>query len=387
MDIGLPYFGIPVPATVRVGAQTFAVRPNMFVYSDGTGIMGGIKIDPVELIPYYFKALEGTDFAADDVDIYGLQAKAKIGTITIGGYGINYHMNTYPFFVVTGPTIVSSAGQTAGFTGISIQTPGTQKSNMWWFGAYADGKVGPADINFDFVYDYGNVQERIDPRIPDVKYQGWATRLKVDFPWEKFNFGAVGMYASGFDAKHTSTTGLPGSTTSGTTNEGTLSKAVRGFVVPPGSEQGAGVTFESVVVYGTEPGATGGVGLAMSANYAQLSRGAFGGTWFGKLYASAKVTPWYKVSLQGLYIGDTTTHGNTLGTAVRRGTTLLRDDKDIGVELDLQNDFQIYKNLRFWVAAGYLFPGNALDLRRGTSTTNFSMINPWAVRTRLIYYF
>ncbi len=387
MDIGLPYFGIPVPATVRVDAQTFAIRPNMFVYSDGTGVMGGIKIDPVELIPYYFKALEGLDFADDDVDVWGLQAKAKFGAVTIGGYGVYYRMNTYPFFVVTGPVIVPSAGQTAGFTGIAVQNPGTNKSHMWWFGAYADGKLGPVDFNFDFVYDYGKVEERNTPNIPDVKYQGWATRLKVDYPWDKFNIGAVGMYASGSDAKHTSINGLPGSTTSGVTTAGTFSKAVRGFVVPPGSEQGAGVTFESVVVYGTEPAATGGVGLAMSANYAALSRGAFGGTWFAKAYGSAKVTPWYKVTLQGLYIGDTTSHGNTLGTAVRRGTTLRRDDKDIGYELNLMNDFQIYRNLRFWVAAGYLWPGAALDLRRGTSTTNFSMINPWAVRTRLIYTF
>jgi len=33
--------------------------------------------------------------------------------------------------------------------------------------------------------------------VPDVNYNGWASRLKIDFPWEKFNFGVVGMYATG----------------------------------------------------------------------------------------------------------------------------------------------------------------------------------------------
>ena len=55
--------------------------------------------------------------------------------------------------------------------------------------------------------------------------------------------------------------------------------------------------------------------LAVNHQYAQASKGPFGGTWFAKLYGSYKVTPWYKVTLQGLYIGDTTKHGNTFGTA------------------------------------------------------------------------
>ena len=66
-----------------------------------------------------------------------------------------------------------------------------------------------------------------------------------------------------------------------------------------------------------EAGATGGIGIAENTNYNQLSKGAFGGTWFAKLYGSAKLTPWYKVTFQGLYIGDTTKNGNTFGSAVK----------------------------------------------------------------------
>ena len=384
IDVGLPYFGIPVPITVRVGAQPIGVRPHITVYSDGAGVTAGIKIDPVLIAPIYAKVLEANDFQDDDVDVWGLHASAKLGTFTVGGYGLYYRMNSYPLWV-NQPTGIG------GFpTALTPAAPGSDKSHMWWLGAYVDGKAGPVDINFDFVYDFGSVEHgpnatRYLTQLPHVKYGGWATRTKIDYPWEKFNFGVVGMYATGPDTRKTSDTGLPGSLT----NTGVLSTKVSGYVVPPGSEQDTS-NNESIVIYGMDNGASGGIGIAKNSNYAALCRGGFGGTWFAKLYSSIKATPWYKLTLQGLYVGDTTKHGNSLGNALRfpgTGSTLLRDDKDIGWELDLINEFQIYTNLRFTLGAGYLWAGDALDLRRGTSFTNFSPTNPWAVRTRLQYTF
>ena len=374
IDVGLPYFGIPVPMTVRVGAQPLGIRPGFFLYSDGMGIQGGINIAPVSIIPYYYKALEGVDYTADDVDIYGLQAIAKISTFTIGGYGIYYAMNTYPFQVTT-------AAVPAVAPGVFPQTMGTYRANMWWLGFYADGKAGPVNINFDFVYDKGKVKERDTAGVGDVKYSGWATRAKIDYPWEKFNFGVVGMYATGADAKKTSATGLPGSATT----TGVNSTKVGSYVVPPGSEM-APINSESVVAYSIWAGASGGCGVLETSNYNSLSRGGFGGSWFAKLYGSAKVTPWYKVTFQGLYIGDTTKNGNTWGTALKTGSaTLLRDDKDIGIEFDLINDISIYKNLTFSFAGGVMWAGDAMDLNIGG--TPRSPNNPWAIRTRLQYLF
>jgi hypothetical protein len=385
IDVGLPYFGIPVPITVRVGAQPLGVRPNMLMYTDGTGVTAGIKIDPVTIMPIYAKALENLDFADDDVDVWGLHANARIGTFTVGGYGLYYRMNTYPFYVsLSGSTILSGTSNA-----ITPQIPGTFKSHMWWLGAYVDGKAGPVDLNFDFVYDYGSVDERLSPNVHNVKYEGWATRLKVNYPWEKFNFGAVAMYATGADTRRTSSSGLPGSLTAGLPGAagGRQSTRVTSYVTPPGAEQSSS-DQESIVVYGMENGATGGYGIAHMINYAQVSRGGFGGTWFAKLYGSAKLLPWYKVTLQGLYIGDTTRHGNTLGNAVKyQGASLLRDDNSIGFELDLMNDIQIYNNLRFWVGVGYLFAGNALDINNAGLGLNRAATNPWAVRTRLMYTF
>jgi len=411
IDVGLPYFGIPVPMTLRVGAQPFGVRPNIFLYTDGAGITGGIKVDPVTIIPMWGKINEGLDPVADDADLYGLHMNAKIGTFTVGGYGLNYNMNAYPLAYATGVTWSStglsgpgSGSTTTNFTTSSsygLYAAGTMKANFWWFGGYMDGKLGPVNLNFDFVYDKGKVERRNSKTTntiseSDVDYSGWATRAKIDFPWEKFNFGVVGMYATGADADKTSTRGLPGDFVAnpykGSAGAGLLSKKVGSYVVPPGSEQSP-ANGESLVMYSCfNAAADGGTGIAQAGNYYQVSRGGFGGTWFAKLYGSAKLTPWYKITLQGLYIGDTTKNGNTFGTAMKNPAAAaanrqLKDDSTIGWELDLINEIDIYKNLKFFAGFGYLFAGDALDLYVSSASKNFSPKNPWNLTTRLLYTF
>jgi hypothetical protein len=377
-DVGLPYFGIPVPMNVRVGAQPLAIRPWFFQATDGMGVSGGIKIDPVNINPFYFKPAEGIDYAADDTDIYGLQANAKLGTFTIGGYGLYYNMNNYPMWV-------ASPGTDPLLARIAPQIGGTYKSDFWWIGLYADGKAGPVNIQLDAAYDHGKVHNSV-AGARDVKYRGYAARAKVNFPWEKFDFGFTGMYASGSDANKTSATGLPGTATADPNDGADTSRKVSGWMVPVGSENGA-ANGESVVIYGMEAGASGGQGWAVNHNYNQHSKGAFGGTWFAKLYGSYKVTPWYKVTFQGLYIGDTTKNGNTFGNALKSDGTL-RDDDTIGIEIDMLNEIEIYKNLTFKIFGGYLFAGEAMNRDFGAGNDrNANMKNPWAIRTRLLYSF
>ena len=350
IDFGVP--GIPIPISVRAGLQPLALRPNMLIYTDGMGITANVKVDPANIQLLWFKALENKDYASDDVDVYGLHANAKVGPVTVGGYGVNYNMNTYPV----------AAGD------IHFQ------GDFWWLGVYADGKLGPVNLNFDFIYDRGTVEDRPHPQYRDVKYRGWATRAKVDFPWEKFNFGVVGMYASGSDTRKTSSTGTPDP---GVTKVG-------GFVAPPGSEAGA-IFTESIVFYGTGFNQTSS-GIGVAINYASVHRGTIGGTWMGKLYGSFKATPWYKVTLQGVYIGDTTKHGNTVGTA-RKADGTLRDDKSIGWEVNLINEIQIYKNLKYSLGIGALFPGDGLRYWDSATSTNDKPSTPWAVIGNLTYSF
>jgi hypothetical protein len=362
---------IPVPVNMRVGLQPLSIRPNILVYTDGMGIIAGFKVDPVLIQPIWFKAVEGNSWTADDVDIYGLNVNAKIGTMTVGGYGLYYNMNSYPLYNPA-PTI------------------GTNQADMWWFGVYADGKAGPVNLNFDFIYDRGTVERKgFSPFFPEVKYRGWATRVAFDFPMEQFNFGFVGVYASGADTQKTSSTGAPGSLTS----TGVATTKVGSYVTPPGSESGTNFG-ESVVFYNSWIN-RGSSGIATSNNYNSMCRGPIGGTWMAKLYAAVKATPWYKATFQVLYIGDTTKNGNTFGTAYAGPIPALgtRDDKSIGFEFDLIQEIQIYKNLKYVIGAGYLFAGKAMDFGYlGTGPLaglafNSKPKDPWQITTNLTYNF
>jgi len=358
VDFGLPYFGIEAPMTMRVGLQPLNIRPNMFVLTDGMGITGGIKADPVTIAPLWFKALENKDYASDDADVYGLHVFGKVDTFTLGGYGLYYNMNTYPLADVTP----------------------TNRADFWWIGAYLDGKAGPVSLNFDLIHDTGKVESRT-AGVRDVDYRGWATRFKIDYPWEKFNFGMVCMYATGADARKTSSTGLPGSLTS----TGAASTKVSSYVMPPASEAFA-VFTEGHVFYGTGLDQTS-TGIGIAGNYTSVSRGTIGGTWMAKLYSSYKATPWYKVTLQGLYIGDTTKNGNTVGTARKADGTTLRNDKTIGWEFDLINEFEIYKNLKYTIAAGFMTVGDGLEYWDSAARRNDKPKTPWSIISQLMYTF
>lgn len=358
--------GIPVPMQATVGIQPLSVRPKVFVLTDGPGVRLDTKIDPATISLYWFKALEGKDAAADDVDVYGLQASAKFGKITAGGYGFHFNMNTYP---------VDSSATLA--YGVSP----AHDAAMWWLGVYADGKAGPVDFNFDFVYNRGEVEKRgvASAAAPDVKYRGWIVRAKVDYPWEKLNFGGIGIYASGADTKKTSATGLPGSTPGYGAGVGPTTK-VGAYLVPPFSEQFA--MGDAIVIQTEWNRAMSGF---RTANGASVHRGAFGGTWMAQAYGSFKATPWYKVTLKGMYLGDTTKNGNTIGNA-RTAAGRPRDDKTIGWEIDLINEINIYKNLKWDIGLGYLFAGDALDYNV-SGNVNKSPKDPYIVLTKLTYSF
>jgi hypothetical protein len=363
---------IPVPMMATVGLQPLSIRPKVFLYTDGTGAQLSAKVDPANISLLWFKALEGKDQASDDVDVYGLHANAKIGKVTVGGYGVYYNMNTYP--VATGTALTPSVAPSF-------------DAEMWWLGLYADGRLGPVDLNFDFVLSTGEVELRSNTASAgkrDVDYSGWIGRLKVDYPWEKFNFGVIGVYATGSDLKKTDASGLPGRAVGYGAGFGT-SRKVGGYVVPPFSENFA---FGDSIVITTEWNrAMSGFRTASGTN---LHRGAFGGTAMAQAYASFKATPWYKVTLKGMYLWDTTENGNTIGNA-RNLAGRPRDDNGIGWELDLINEINIYKNLKWDIAGGVLFAGDALDynVTVGGAATAFNKgpKNPYIILTRLVYTF
>jgi hypothetical protein len=377
---------IPVPITINGGILPLVTRP-VTNYTDGSGMNITFKPDPAEIKLIWMKALEGQDWSSDDCDVYGVQAKVNIGTLTVAGWMSYYNMNQYPFNI------------SSSINGLVVNPIANQTADMSWWGLYVDGKLGPVYINTDFVYDTGKVVPHgawtADPaKYQKVDYDGWIVRGGVDYPWERFNFGFVGMYASGSDLKKTSANGYSGDEVAYYgAGSGIRSTKVSGYIVPPNSEMV--YDDEDLVVYGTGANGINRAGTGDQnggASGSSVGRGGYGGTWFAKLYANFKATPWYRITLVGMYIGDTTKNGNTLGNAVD-AYGYPRDDKTIGWELNLINDIQIYKNLQFRVGGGILFAGKAFDQWDQRSPevaalhTNVSPSNPWAVITKLFYVF
>jgi hypothetical protein len=112
----------------------------------------------------------------------------------------------------------------------------------------------------------------------------------------------------------------------------------------------------------------------------------WGGLWTIKGYASFKPLDWLKVTGYAMYIGDTTSDGDTVGTAINAAGQP-EDEDYIGIEVGAIADIKIYKELTFNMGLGYLFAGDAMDSWTGVGTVNDSPDDPWAILTQLIYKF
>jgi hypothetical protein len=354
---GVPW--IPVQTTLTAGIQPFYVRPSIFMGTDGPGITASFKIDPATIKLMWAKPLEGRDWAADDDDMYGIEANAKVSTFTVGGYWVLFNENSYPHTVEPVP----------GF-----------RSDVWWGGLYLDGKLGPVILNFDFCYDDGTIESRTQDagRPKDVDLSGWGMILNVGFPWEKFLFGFSSIYGTGADQKKTAAIPLPGAVTPW----GTTTTKVKAFIMPGGTEasnthalivDGAGINRGSL---GFEPA---------NDNHGRAGQG---GLWINKIYGGFQVSPEFNTRLEVMYVRDTTKNGNTIGNALKTNGTP-RNDGDLGWEIDWFNTLAIYKNLTWQFGGGILFAGDAMDYAviGADPGTNKGPKNPWAIISNLTYSF
>jgi len=340
-DVAVPV--IPVPITLRIGEQSFTPRFLMFS-GDVSGVTGNIDLSPVKIATYWFKAVEGNNQNADDSDMYGVKAEAKLGTVTVGGYGLYFNFNSYPIWVK----------QTT--AGVISYVNGTQTADFWYLGAYMDGKLGPVNANFDFVYDAGKTESRYTPTATDIKYRGWATWLRVDYPWDKFNFGFGAFYGTGDDKNN--------------------AHKKKGFVSPPLSEGNA--PFGEAFFYAGIPGSPiGNFGIAFFPASYSFTNAGYGGSWFARVSAKAKVTPDYSVTARVYYIGDTTRNGNTFGAGP--------DKKFIGWEFDVINSVKIYKNLEMLLSGGVMSLGDAMRYYDGADLKKPK--TPWLIGGALTYTF
>jgi hypothetical protein len=371
IDFAVPYFGIPAPMNIRAGVQTFGIRPTFFISTPGFGITYTVKADPASFAFMWGKMADPKEAASNDSTMYAGDLKANFGNISVGTFLVYDKMKQYPVTDLQIPYGVSP----------------DMKADIFWWGLYSDGKAGPVNYNFDFIYDFGKVKAYDNSPLagnPDVKYRGWVGQVKFNVPMEKFTFGGLGLYSSGADLRKTGEMGFPGEAA---LNGGAPATKVGTFMNPPSSE--GFVPWAESLFLGGDFSTLIGIPLGYIPDFtfgSQLHRGSFGGTWIAKLFASYQTTPSFKTTLQGLYIGDTTKHGNTLGNAVDADGNP-RNDNTIGWEFDLINNIMIYKNLHLTVEGGLLFAGKALEQNVPGTFENAKPRTPYCVATTLVYFF
>ena len=244
------------------------------------------------------------------------------------------------------------------------------EGTIWWLGLYSDGKVGPVSYKFDFIYDTGKENSKVLGQV-DYKYSGWFTRAVLTYPYDKFTFGLAGLYASG-------------------DNYEKLAKGkVKGFVLPYRSGP-MGAQAESLIVgsgWEVGPGPAGDVGYTTNPfaktkiGHNLLASEGWPGMWGLRLFSYYKANKWLTLAGQIAYWGDTSKKGDSFEQWLGAGTKD-KDEDEIGWEVNVGAKIDIYKNLTLRTVFGYLFAGDAMDMKE---VRGKKIDDPFAWVTTLVF--
>jgi len=328
VDFKIP--GIDVPVWMRLGVQPFAVRPVVFLSRDGSGVLIRSKVEGVTLQGFFGmikdEQTNGNDFEdKDSAEIYGVYGDVKIPNTDLkaGAYVV-----------------------WADVRGGALNLTHYDNGSYWWIGGFTQGKVGPVKAEFDVFYNGGTIDAESGTTAKDKDIDAWVVRGVLTYPYDKFNLGVGGYYATGDDE---STNDLENAQYPGST-EGYPSK-------------------DLLVIYGNWMGATYALGPTFIGPRAEEC-----GIWYARGFVFYQALDWLNLGFQVAYIGDTVEDGDNWGTDAS-------DDDDIGWEFDVGAKVKVYKNLTWTTAFGYLVAGDALDQAGGDPE------DPWLVVSSLAYTF
>jgi hypothetical protein len=360
-------FRVPpkLPVWLRMGIQPFVIRPWLVVMTNGPGITARTMIDPIKLGINlgWAKKWEGYDWDCDDVDAFTADVNMPIGPVRVGSFvWYENHNQWWP----TDAGVFDSGAR--------------DEADIYWVGFYADGRIGPVGLQFDWVYNGGEIKYDASgwggapPQDQDIR--AWVIRGVLDVsPMDKLMVGIGALYSTGEDLStndlenYESVGGWDGVRAQGY-------PAMQDFLLMTGGVMGIVPSRGPMVAY---------LGGPVS----------MGGLWYVRGFAQYMATDWLRLIANFGYIGDTVDDGNKLGTAWDpTEVTGLRDDDEIGFEMDFGFNIALYKNLQWGVAFGYLFAGNALDrysdpawVPNAGTGTNEDPNDPWCLMSAILYTF
>jgi hypothetical protein len=350
----------------KVGIQPFRLREPVFLYVDAAGIQANVKIPAGDMVfninPFWAIQSKGgwggvpiqpaaaTDqTTADDANFFGVDVNAVIGDIKPGMFFA---------FEQQGRRYDTAVGE--------------GDRQVWWLGAYADMKFGGFAFTGDFVYNGGYDHHKngiITVNGPNgftnppfmsynitnsVRHEAWLARGVASYTMNKFTFGFGALYGTG-------------------DNPGTPNKN-EGYQTPWRSE--ATKFNDDFLVLTGDWGYREPYGFQTTGGLFKTWTTPGQGVWYVRGFADYAVTDWLKLKVNAGYIGDTVHNQDEFGYDGN-------DDDSIGWEMDFAVQINIYKNLYFDNAFGYLIGGKAL----ASQATGFRAQDPWAFISCLTYVF
>jgi hypothetical protein len=252
---------------------------------------------------------------------------------------------------------------------INIFGVGTDNAYLYWVGAYLNGKLGPLPMEFDFIYQGGRVAytDATDQHttLGSFMFRGW-----ISYVVKGLEVGGGAMYVQGENYKNYTNAAQPAQYVP---NAGARSSR---FILPQPATDA--VPGDSIVYTG------GWMGTGINAHVGSFMgpEATLPGFWYLRGYAYYKVTDWMKIGAQLMYLGGTDRYNdNTPFVEFYSGRHDVGDN-NIGWEMDYGVNVQLYKNLSFNGAFGYLFAQKYMSQVGGVA-----MSDPWQFVGLLLYTF
>jgi hypothetical protein len=305
-----------VPALIKIGHMP--VQINELAYShtkfgDDALLLGVDPVKELHLILGTVKLTEGATYRSDDANGYTLIASYDIDKDSAVGLNVTYaDAQNGSLSFVSTPLVPDP------ISGID--------AHLWNISINGKTRVGGLGIKGELDVQTGKVEDI--PGVSDQSFRGWAGKLDFDYTINPVTLMLGGAYSTG-------------------ENINAHDNKIRTFITTMDAIQ----HFTFVYEY-------------LTKNAAGNTNGGLQNTWFLKLGAKADLMKDLDGMLNIYYLRASKKVSNTY------------DSKSIGTEVDMNLNYKIDRNLKYFVEGGYLFAGNFWKNVTGTHSVD----DAWALR-------
>ena len=350
-----------VPALVKIGHMPVQISELYYSHTkfgDDAILLGVDPVKELHLILGHVKLGEGNTWNADDVNGYTLIASydinkdSNVGASATYADGQNRTAFGYSFFPINNAisnAFITSLNPSLSRSALTL-TNGADL-HLWNFAITGKTKIANLGVKGEFDIQAGKITD-LGTGSDSMKFRGMAGKLDVDYTIQPVTLMFGAAYGSGDDFKKV----LYGD-----------DNKIRNFV----TTQDAVQHFTFVYEY-------------LTPNAAGNQYGGLQNTWYLKAGAKADIMKNLDGMINVYYLRAV--HATPLGAVAEQafGNSVF-SSKAIGTEVDVNLNYQIDKNLKYYVEGGYLFAGNfwknvtpATVTAAGTTTK--SPDDAWAVR-------